>query len=97
MRPSPQPSAPASIANPVKLAGATALGIGGMMGAGLYSLLGMASQHAGNQIAIAFLLGAAAAAAPFTLMHAWVRRFLAAAVRPILLWPDSGPVGCQAA
>ena len=62
MRPSPQPSASTAIANPVKLAGATALGIGGMMGAGLYSLLGMASEHAGNQIAIAFLLGAAAAA-----------------------------------
>jgi len=62
MRPTPQPAAASAIANPVKLAGATALGIGGMMGAGLYSLLGMASQHAGNQIAIAFLLGAIAAA-----------------------------------
>ena len=46
----------------IKLAGATALGVGGMMGAGLFSLLGLASQHAGNQIATAFLLGAFAAA-----------------------------------
>jgi amino acid transporter len=33
-----------------------------MMGAGLYSLLGLAGQYAGNQIAVAFLLGAIAAA-----------------------------------
>lgn len=52
-RPSPQS---------IKLAGATALGVGGMMGAGLFSLLGLASQHAGNQIATAFFLGAFAAA-----------------------------------
>lgn len=52
-RPSPQS---------IKLAGATALGVGGMMGAGLFSLLGLAGQHAGNQIATAFLLGAFAAA-----------------------------------
>ena len=30
----------------IRLAGATALGVGGMMGAGLFSLLGLASQHA---------------------------------------------------
>lgn len=53
MNPSPQR---------IRLAGATALGVGGMMGAGLFSLLGLASQHAGNQIATAFLLGAFAAA-----------------------------------
>ena len=52
---------PASMQS-IRLAGATALGIGGMMGAGLFSLLGLASQHAGNQIAIAFLMGAFAAA-----------------------------------
>ena len=46
----------------IKLAGATALGVGGMMGAGLFSLIGLASQHAGDQIATAFLLGAFAAA-----------------------------------
>lgn len=56
--PTPSLSSPQSI----KLAGATALGVGGMMGAGLFSLLGLASQHAGNQIATAFLLGACAAA-----------------------------------
>lgn len=53
MNPSPQR---------IRLAGATALGVGGMMGAGLFSLLGLASQHAGNQIATSFLLGAFAAA-----------------------------------
>ena len=47
--PTPSLSSPQSI----KLAGATALGVGGMMGAGLFSLLGLASQHAGNQIATA--------------------------------------------
>ena len=55
---STNPSSPQGI----RLAGATALGVGGMMGAGLFSLLGLASQHAGNQIATAFLLGALAAA-----------------------------------
>ena len=56
----PAPSRPSP--QSIKLAGATALGVGGMMGAGLFSLLGLASQHAGNQIATAFLLGAFAAA-----------------------------------
>ena len=46
----------------INLIGATALGVGGMMGAGLYSLLGLAGQYAGNQIPLAFLLGAFAAA-----------------------------------
>jgi len=45
----------------ISLFSATALGIGGMMGAGLFSLLGTASAHAGSHIPIAFLLGAFAA------------------------------------
>ncbi|QWE09276.1 APC family permease [Polynucleobacter ibericus] len=45
----------------ISLFSATALGIGGMMGAGLFSLLGTASAHAGSYIPIAFLLGAIAA------------------------------------
>jgi amino acid transporter len=45
----------------ISLFSATALGIGGMMGAGLFSLLGTASAHAGSHISLAFLLGALAA------------------------------------
>ena len=45
----------------ISLFSATALGIGGMMGAGLFSLLGTASAHAGSHIPLAFLLGAIAA------------------------------------
>ena len=55
------PGKPAALTSSIRLAGATALGVGGMMGAGLFSLLGLASQHAGDQIAMAFLLGALAA------------------------------------
>jgi amino acid transporter len=61
------PSSPAllknSSSNPkaISLFSATALGIGGMMGAGLFSLLGTASSHAGSHIPLAFLLGAIAA------------------------------------
>ena len=47
--------------NDISLFSATALGIGGMMGAGLFSLLGTASAHAGTHIPLAFLLGAIAA------------------------------------
>lgn len=45
----------------IGLFSATALGIGGMMGAGLFSLLGTASIHAGTYIPLAFLIGAIAA------------------------------------
>ena len=45
----------------ISLFSATALGIGGMMGAGLFSPLGTASAHAGSHIPMAFLLGAIAA------------------------------------
>lgn len=45
----------------ISLFSATALGIGGMMGAGLFSLLGAASAHAGSHIPLAFFLGAIAA------------------------------------
>jgi amino acid transporter len=48
-------------AKKISLFSATALGIGGMMGAGLFSLLGTASAHAGTHIPLAFLLGAIAA------------------------------------
>ncbi|WP_114689567.1 APC family permease [Polynucleobacter necessarius] len=45
----------------IGLFSATALGVGGMIGAGLFSLLGTASAHAGSHIPLAFLLGAIAA------------------------------------
>jgi amino acid transporter len=45
----------------ISLFSATALGVGGMMGAGLFSLLGTAGAHAGTHIPLAFLLGALAA------------------------------------
>ena len=45
----------------ISLFSATALGVGGMMGAGLYSLLGLASAHAGTHVPLAFLIGAFAA------------------------------------
>lgn len=48
-------------ATDISLFSATALGIGGMMGAGLYSLLGLASSHAGTYVPLAFLIGAIAA------------------------------------
>lgn len=48
-------------AKDISLFSATALGIGGMMGAGLYSLLGLASSHAGTHVPLAFLVGAIAA------------------------------------
>ena len=48
-------------AKDISLFSATALGIGGMMGAGLYSLLGLASSHAGTHVPLAFLIGAIAA------------------------------------
>jgi len=50
-----------STSGDISLFSATALGIGGMMGAGLYSLLGLASSHAGTHIPLAFLIGAIAA------------------------------------
>ncbi|WP_094554278.1 APC family permease [Synechococcus sp. 1G10] len=51
------PSAPASI----DLIGATALGVGGMMGAGLYTLLGLAARSSGVLLPLAFLLAGVAA------------------------------------
>lgn len=44
------------------LVGATALGVGGMMGAGLYTLLGLAGRSTGSLLPLAFVVAAAAAA-----------------------------------
>ncbi len=43
----------------ITVAGATAIGVGGMMGAGLYTLLGLASTTAGVWLPMAFLVGGA--------------------------------------
>lgn len=45
----------------IGLVPATALGVGGMMGAGLYTLLGQATTTAGKWLPVAFLVGAFAA------------------------------------
>ncbi len=42
--------------------GATAIGVGGMMGAGLYTLLGLAASIAGAWVPLAFIVGGAVAA-----------------------------------
>jgi amino acid transporter len=41
----------------ITVASATAIGVGGMMGAGLYTLVGLASTTAGVWVALAFLVG----------------------------------------
>ena len=42
--------------------GATAIGVGGIMGAGLYPLLGLAASIAGAWVPLAFIVGGAVAA-----------------------------------
>jgi amino acid transporter len=49
----------ASGAGSITVASATAIGVGGMMGAGLYTLLGLASTTAGVWLPAAFLVGGA--------------------------------------
>ena len=43
----------------ITVASATAIGVGGMMGAGLYTLVGLASTTAGVWVPVAFLVGGA--------------------------------------
>ena len=43
----------------ITVASATAIGVGDMMGAGLYTLLGLASTTAGVWLPVAFLVGGA--------------------------------------
>lgn len=42
--------------------GATAIGVGGMMGAGLYTLLGLAARSSGFWLPLSFLIGGIVAA-----------------------------------
>jgi amino acid transporter len=46
----------------ITVVGATAIGVGGMMGAGLYTLVGLASTTAGVWVPLAFLVGGAVTA-----------------------------------
>ena len=57
----PSRQEPSSSGHSIDLFGATALGVGGMMGAGLYTLLGLAAQSAGVLLPLAFLLAGTAA------------------------------------
>jgi len=45
----------------ISTVGATALGVGGMMGAGLYTLIGLAAKSAGSFVPVAFLIAGIAA------------------------------------
>jgi Amino acid transporters len=54
-------SSPSGPGASIDLIGATALGVGGMMGAGLYTLLGLAARSAGVLLPLAFLLAGVAA------------------------------------
>ena len=46
----------------ITVTSATAIGVGGMMGAGLYTLVGLASTTAGVWVPLAFLVGGAVTA-----------------------------------
>lgn len=46
----------------IGVVGATAIGVGGMMGAGLYTLLGLAAKSAGVWLPLSFLIGGLLAA-----------------------------------
>lgn len=48
--------------NSIGVVGATAIGVGGMMGAGLYTLLGLAAETAGVWLPLSFLIGGIVAA-----------------------------------
>lgn len=48
--------------NSIGVVGASAIGVGGMMGAGLYTLLGLAAKTAGSWLPISFLIGGIVAA-----------------------------------
>ena len=50
-------TAPGTSKGSISLVGATAIGVGGMMGAGLYTLVGLAATTAGVWVPLSFLLG----------------------------------------
>ena len=55
-------SHPSNNKNSISILGATAIGVGGMMGAGLYTLIGLATNSAGLWLPLSFLIGGAVAA-----------------------------------
>jgi amino acid transporter len=54
---SPNASAAASGTGQIGMAAAVSIGIGGMVGAGIFSILGVVAQAAGNAMWLAFLIG----------------------------------------
>jgi amino acid transporter len=59
--PVPKPGPPVG-SGAITVTSATAIGVGGMMGAGLYTLVGLAATTAGPWIPVAFLVGGLVAA-----------------------------------
>ena len=59
--PVPKPGPPVG-SGAITVTSATAIGVGGMMGAGLYTLVGLAATTAGPWIPVAFLVGGVVAA-----------------------------------
>jgi amino acid transporter len=55
----PESAVPAGRKGSITVPSATAIGVGGMMGAGLYTLVGLASTTAGVWVPLAFLVGGA--------------------------------------
>jgi amino acid transporter len=53
----PTPAAPESTANRVGFAAAVSIGIGGMVGAGIFSILGVVAEVAGNAMWLSFAVG----------------------------------------
>ena len=66
----------------ITVTSATAIGVGGMMGAGLYTLVGLASTTAGVWVPLAFLVGGAWRCSACTPTPSWVRGTRAAAAPP---------------
>ncbi len=56
-----KPTSAASNANQIGMAAAVSIGIGGMVGAGIFSILGVVAQAAGNAMWVSFAIGGAVA------------------------------------
>jgi hypothetical protein len=66
----------------VSTVSATAIGVGGMMGAGLYTLVGLAATTAGVWVPLSFLVAAIVALFSVYSTPAWEPSFRAGAGRP---------------
>ena len=65
----------------VTVISAVAMGVGGMMGAGLYTLPGLAATSTGSLLPFAFLLAGFAAAFTVYSIRSWARSTRVAVVR----------------